>query len=74
MSLNDIKEHPVLASQSELLDSIVRDIRPMVIVDEVKALRNLVEIFMEDTDRAATTAAFAVIELAKLNPFWSVTR
>lgn len=74
MSLNDLRDDAVLAGQLGHLDNMVRSIRPLVILGERNALRELLETFMSDGgDRAPVVAALAVIELAKLNPFWSAS-
>ena len=75
MSLNDIRDDAVLAGQLELLGDMVRGIRPMTILDEKHALRELLETFMSDGgERAPVVAALAVIQLAKIRgPYWSAS-
>lgn len=75
MSLNDLRDDPVLSSQLDKLEEIVRGIRPMTILDERMALRQLLETFMSDGgERAAAIAGYAVIQLAKIrDPYWSAT-
>lgn len=60
------KMENVLDEQREHLETIVRGIRPLTIVDERKALLELLQTFESDGGaRASTVAAFAVIALAK---------
>ena len=75
MSLNDLRHDPVLSSQLDRLEDIVRGIRPMTVLDERMALRELLETFMSDGgERAASIAGFAVIQLAKIrDPYWSAS-
>lgn len=63
MSLRDLDTDPVLASQVELVETIVRDIRPLTIVNEGEALLRLLQEFV--TDRASVVAAIAVVLLCK---------
>lgn len=73
MSLNDIRDDAVLVGQLDLLDDMVRGIRPMTILDEKQALLELLQTFVSDGGaRAPVVAALAVIQLAKIrDPYWS---
>jgi hypothetical protein len=75
VSLNDLRDDAVLSGQLDRLEDIVRGIRPLVILDERDALRELLETFMSDGgERAMAIAAFAVIQLAKIrDPYWSAS-
>jgi len=75
VSLSDLRDDPILSSQLDHLEEIVRGIRPMTVLDEREALRQLLEVFMSDGgERAASIAGFAVIQLAKIrDPYWSAS-
>jgi hypothetical protein len=74
MSLSDLRSHPPLAGVITTMEQMVIEIRPLAIVHELDAVRQLLRLFAEDPDRAVTVAAVAMVELARLHDWPDVGR